>query len=142
MREPIDDPTRGTSADGISWARVSRAVAAGLFLAAVLMQWRLLGFALLASAGALCAIPALRRARFRVVMALVITVVLFLPFDVALGSFHYGSRRGSSSGGPHLVRFVVGMPRHTRLIQTHGEYISGGCAWGAPIPPRWIWVWD
>ena len=142
MPEPIDYRTPDTSADGIAWIRIIRGVALGLFLAAVLLQWRLLGFALLGIAVALCAIPALRRARYLVVMASVITVSLFLPFDVALGSFHYGSRWGTSSGGPHFVRFVVGMPRHTRLIQTHGEYVSGGCSFPAAIPPRWIWVWD
>jgi len=65
-----------------------------------------------------------------------------LPFDIAIGSFHYGSRRGISTGGPHLVEFVVGLPMHGRLIERYGEYISGGCAWPAAFPPRWILVWN
>jgi hypothetical protein len=67
---------------------------------------------------------------------------VFIPVDVALGSFYWGYRVGASPGGPHFVTFVVGKPAHTRLLQTYGEYISGGCMFPALIPPRWILVWN
>lgn len=106
-------------------------------------QWRLLSFCILGvvlTAIALC--PSSRRVWLSVGGAVVLAVSLFLPFDVAIGSYHYGMRMGTSPGGPHLVEFVVGMPMHTRLIENYGEYISGGCTWPAAFPPRWILVWN
>lgn len=106
-------------------------------------QWRLLSFCILAVLIMTLALyPPSRRSWFSVAGAVVLAVSLFLPFDIAVGSYHYGMRVGMSSGGPHLVEFVVGMPMHTRLIENYGEYISGGCTWPVPIPPRWILVWN
>src|SRR4026207_260635 len=47
-----------------------------------------------------------RRKRWFVPAALLVCLSLFSPVDIALGSFHYGLRRGTSAGGPHLVEFV------------------------------------
>jgi len=106
-------------------------------------QWRLLAFCILAVLLTTLAVyPSSRRSWFSVAAAVVLVVSLFLPFDVAIGSFHYGMRMGASPGGPHFVEFVVGMPMHTRLIEDYGEYISGGCTWPAVFPPRWILVWN
>ena len=119
-----------------------KGVTVGLAGVMILLQFRLFSFALLVLAIAPCALATFRRKGYLIVVASVVCVSSFMPFDVALGSYHVGSRVGTSSGGPHFVRFVVGMPRHTRLLQTYGEYISGGCGSPAIVPPRWIWVWD
>jgi hypothetical protein len=119
------------------------AIAINLTGAVVLLQFRLLSFCLIALGAVLLAfMPRLRCKPFCILTAIVIGVSLFLPFDVAVGSYHFGSRRGTSPGGPHFVRFVVGMPKHSRLIQTYGEYVTAGCAWPAAIPPRWTLVWN
>jgi hypothetical protein len=120
-----------------------KAVGCGVLLAVILLQFRLLSFTLIAIFGSLiaCLAPC-RSLVFTIPAALVVALSLFLPFDIALGNYHFGSRRGTSSGGPHFVRFVVGMPMHTRLIERYGEYVSAGCAWPAAFPPRWILVWN
>ena len=118
-------------------------VTIGLVGAVLLLQFRLLTICIvLVFALAFGFIAHLRRRRFAIPAIVVVVVSMFLPFDVAIGSFHYGSRRGTSIGGPHLVEFVVGMPMHTRLIERYGEYVSGGCTWSVVYPPRWILVWS
>lgn len=111
-------------------------------LAVVLLQFRLLSFTLIAMGVLLVAgFTPCRRRLFMIPAAVIIAISLFLPFDVALGSYHFGSRRGTSSGGPHFVRFVVGHPRNARLTERHSEYVTAG-TWLAPLPPRWILVWS
>ena len=121
------------------WKVVSLSIA----IAVVILQFRLLSFTLIAIFGLLvaCCAPC-RHKGFIIPASMVLAVSLFLPFDIALGGYHFGSRRGTSSGGPHLVEFVVGLPMHTLLIEECGEYIAGGCAWPAVFPPRWILVWN
>ena len=115
----------------------------GLVGAVLLLQFRLLTICIvLVLAFAFALRPNLRRRRFAIPAVVVVVISMLLPFDVALGSFHYGSRRGTSTGGPHLVEFVVGMPMHARLIERYGEYVSGGCTWSVVYPPRWILVWN
>ena len=115
----------------------------GLILAVLLLQFRLLTFCLLAILVPLFLfVPMLRIKRLVIPAVAVVIVSMILPYDIALGSFHYGSREGTSTGGPHFVRFVVGMPMHTRLIQRDGEYISGGCTWPVLYPPESILVWN
>jgi hypothetical protein len=67
--------------------------------------------------------------------------LLFLPFDIQAGPYVHGSRRGEGPHRPHLVRLVMGMPRHTRLIEKYGEYITGGCC-VTGFEPKWILVWN
>ena len=115
----------------------------GLVGAVLLLQFRLLTICIvLVLALALALLPYLRRRRFVIPAVVLVVVSMLLPFDIALGSSHYGSRRGTSTGGPHFVEFVVGMPMHTRLIERYGEYVSGGCTWSVVYPPRWILVWN
>lgn len=112
-------------------------------LPVVLLQFRLLSFILIAIGILLVAgFTPCRRRLFVIPAATIIAISLFLPFDIALGSYHFGSRRGTSSGSPHFVPFVVGMPMHTRLIERYGEYVTAGCTWPALLPPRWILVWS
>lgn len=112
-------------------------------LAVVLLQFRLLSLTLIAIGVLLVAgLTPCRRRLFVIPAAAIIAISLFLPFDVALGSYHFGSRRGASSGSPHFVPFVVGMPMHTRLVERYGEYVTAGCTWPALLPPRWILVWS
>ena len=122
---------------------ISDAIAIALVSAVILLQFRLLSFCIIALLAMLLIFwPRCRRKLFVIPAAIVVAVSLFLPFDIAIDSYHFGSRRGTSPGGPHFVRFVVGMPMHTRLIQKYGEYISAGCSWPAAFPPRWILVWN
>jgi hypothetical protein len=122
---------------------LDRIIVAGIAGLLLLFPLRLLSFVLLAVFGILVASFArCRQKQFLLPAAAVLAVSLFLPFDVTLGGYYFGVRRGTSSGGPHLVPFVVGMPMPTHLIQHHGEYISAGCMWPALPPPQWILVWD
>jgi len=115
----------------------------GTVSAVFFLQFRLLTFCILALLMVMFfLVPRLRQTRCFMAAGILVVVSMVLPFDVAIGSFHYGQRRGTSSGGPHLVEFVVGMPMHTRLIERYGEYISSGCAWPVAYPPRWILVWN
>ena len=115
----------------------------GLVAAVLLLQFRLFTICVVAVLALWLILFSRFRTRRWVIPAVVLVAVsMFLPFDVAIGSFHYGSRMGTSSGGPHFVRFVVGMPMHTRLIERYGEYISGGCTWSVLYPPRTILVWN
>jgi hypothetical protein len=115
----------------------------GVVLAVLLLQFRLLTICIV---GVLVLLfiffPRCRNRRWLFPAGVVALISMFLPFDVALGSFHYGSHEGTSPGGPHFVHFVVGMPMHTRLIERYGEYISGGCTWSVVYPPRTILVWN
>ena len=114
-----------------------------LLVSATLTQLRLLSFALLLFFGVLYAFwPRCRHSWGMVVGCVIFVVSLFLPFDVAFGTYYWGHRSGSSPGGPHFVRFVVGYPKHTYLLRTYGEYIGGGCTWPAIIPPGWVLVWN
>ena len=118
-------------------------VGLGLIGAVLLLQFRLLTICIVfVLALAFAFLPYLRQRRFVIPAVVLAAVSMLLPFDVAIGSFHYGSRRGTSTGGPHLVEFVVGMPMHTSLIERYGEYVSGGCTWSVLYPPRWILVWS
>jgi hypothetical protein len=118
-------------------------IGVGIVLAVLFLQFRLLSFSLIAVSVALVACFARCRSKSFVIPAIVaLAISLFLPFDIALGSYHFGTRRGRSPGGPHFAEFVVGLPMHTQLIARYGEYISGGCAWPALFPPRWVLVWD
>ena len=121
---------------------VVKGVTAGVVAVMFLLQWRLLSFALLGLAMVPCALALFRRKKYLRVAAWVVCASSFLPFDVALGNYHVGSRYGTSPGGPHFVRFVVGMPRRAYLLRTYGEYISAGCVSSNLFPPQWIWVWD
>jgi hypothetical protein len=115
----------------------------GLLAAMIfLLQPRLLTLVLLGLAVAPCALARFRRKGYLIVATAVLCVSMFLPFDIALGSYHFGSRRGTSPGGPHFVRYVRGMARDSYLIKTYGEYITGGCMGVGIISPQWIWVWD
>lgn len=115
----------------------------GLAGAVLVLQFRLLTICIVfVLALAFGFLSHLRRRRFVIPATAVVVVSMLLPFDVALGSFQYGSRSGRSTGGPHLVKFVVGKPMHTRLIERYGEYVSGGCTWSVLYPPRWILVWN
>jgi hypothetical protein len=115
----------------------------GLVAALLLLQFRFLAICIVAILTLFfILVPRLRNRRWLIPAIGVVTISMVLPFDVALGSFHYGSRRGTSPGGPHFVHFVVGMPMHTRLIERYGEYISGGCTWPVLYPPRTILVWN
>ncbi|MEY2465532.1 MAG: hypothetical protein QOD03_53 [Verrucomicrobiota bacterium] len=102
----------------------------GVALTVIFLQFRLLSFILIFLSGvsAIC-FATCRRRLFTIPAMIVIGISLFLPFDIALGSFHFGLREGTTSGGPHFVRFVVGFPKHTELIERYGEYVSAGCAW-------------
>jgi hypothetical protein len=109
----------------------------------VLLQFRLLSFCLIGLLTVLLAFwPFFNRKKFLIPAALVLALTLFVPFDIALGSYHFGVRQGASPGGPHLVRFGVGKPGRTHLIHEYGEYISAGCTWPAVFPPEWILVWN
>jgi len=115
----------------------------GLFGAVLLLQFRFLTICIvLILTFAFGFFRNLRHRHFFIPAVVLVTVSMVLPFDVAIGNFHYGSRHGTSTGGPHLVEFVVGMPMHTRLIEHYGEYASGGCGWSVLYPPRWILVWN
>ena len=115
----------------------------GLVGAVLLLQFRLLTICIVTALTLwLILFPRFRNRHWIIPAVTVAAVSMFLPFDVALGSFHYGSRVGTSPGGPHFVQFVVGMPKHTRLIERYGEYISGGCTWQVLYPPRTILVWN
>src|SRR5262249_49284530 len=106
-------------------------------------QLRLLSFVLLGLfAVAYAVVPFTRQGWCFAAATAALVISLFLPFDVALGNCHFGSREGTSSGGPHFVRFIVGKPRHGRLIETYGEYITAGCSWPSLVPPEWILVWN
>ena len=109
----------------------------------LLLQFRLLTMCIVAVLALwFIFFPRFRTRRWFMLAGGLVTASMLLSFDVAIGSFHYGSRRGTSPGGPHFVRFVVGMPMHTRLIERYGEYISGGCTWPVLYPPRTILVWN
>ena len=106
-------------------------------------QFRLLSFTVIALAGLLFAAwPRWRSNGFRIVVSAVLLVSLFLPFDIALGNYHWGTRRGTSPRGAHFVLFVVGMPMDALIIKEYGEYISAGCAWPSAFPPKWVLVWN
>ncbi len=114
-----------------------------VFIAISVFQFRLLGVTILCLLALLYAFYPFYRQRWCLITAgIAFAVSLLLPFDVALGSYYPGSRRGIGTSGPHFVRFVDGMPRHTYLIQTYGEYMGGGCSWPGVFPPRWILVWS
>lgn len=122
--------------------RLSNLIASIVLVELLILQFRLLSFTLVAVFGLLYSLcPVCRSWRSIKIGCMVLIMSLFLPFDIALGDYHWGIRRGASSGGPHLVLFVVGMPTHARIIQEHGEYISAGCSWPAMSPPKWILVW-
>jgi len=122
---------------------VEKVLWTGILALVLLLQFRLLSFCItVAFAVVLTLLPNLRRRRFIIPAAAIVAISLFLPFDIAIGGYHFGSRRATSPRGPHFVRFVVGMPMHTRLIQTYGEYISAGCAWPSIFPPKSVLVWD
>lgn len=119
------------------------AIAVLLVGAVILLQFRLLSFCLLALLAVFLIFwPRCRYKLFVIPATIGVAVSLFLPFDITIGSYYFGSRRGTSQGGPHFVRFVVGLPMHTRLIQNYGEYMTAGCTWPAMFPPRWILVWN
>jgi hypothetical protein len=125
------------------WKAIELGIKSGIVLAVLLVQFRLLTICLAVIFGITFLLaPRLRLKRWMIPATVVIVISMLLPFDVALGNFHYGTRRGTSKGGPHLVLFVVGMPMHTKLIKEYGEYVSGGCAWPALYPPGWIFVWN
>src|SRR5205814_10421760 len=65
---------------------------------------------------------------------------LFIPVDIDIAGYH-GMRIGTSSGGVHFVRLVMGMPMTTRLKAKYGEFIAGGCVVGG-LEPKWILVWN
>lgn len=118
-------------------------VAIGLAGAVLLVQFRLLTICIVfVLAVAFAFLPRVRQRPFIIPAVVVVVVSMLLPLDVAIGGFHYGSRIGTSKGGPHLVKFVVGMPMHSRLIERYGEYVSGGCTWSVVYPPMWILVWN
>jgi hypothetical protein len=123
--------------------RIHNVIAAVAFASFVLLQFRLLSFCcILVLAMLFVAFPNCRREWYVVLAIILVLIASVLPFDVAVGSYHLGTRRGTSTGGPHLVLFVVGMPMHTRLIEAYGEYISAGCASPNLFPPKWILVWN
>jgi hypothetical protein len=128
----------------IQWSKAVRlGVAIGLVGGALLIQFRLLSICIVfVLALAFALFPQLRRRHFVAPAVVVVVISMVLPFDVAMGSFHYGSRRGRTTGGPHLVEFVIGLENPTGLIERYGEYVSGGCTWSAVYPPRLILVWN
>jgi len=128
-----------------AWILPAVAVGVVLPIALVLFlrQFRLLSFGLLAlGVGAFCVVRHCRRESVTIAMLAVVVVSLFLPVDVAIGSFHFGVRHGTSSGGPHLVRVVDYPFRAETLIESYGEYIVAGCGRPALSPPKWMLVWD
>ena len=69
---------------------------------------------------------------------LLFAISLFIPADIDIRGWR-GPRYGSGPDGPHFVRLVKGMPMHGKLLQTYGEYISGGCV-SFGLEPSWILV--
>ena len=125
------------------WTIGEIVLATATVLLLAILQFRLLGFCLLLLFGVIFAFW--RRSRSKRVIyfgGMLIIASLFLPCDIAIGSYHFGSRHGKSRGGPNFVTFTVGMPMHTLLIRRYGEYISGRCVWPAIFPPNWVLVWN
>ncbi len=81
-----------------------------------------------------------KRDRWMNVTAIAFVVFLCLPADVEFGSFH-GPHWGVQRSGPRFVRLVMGMPRIHRLVERHGEFISGGCA-VMGNEQHWLFVWE
>jgi hypothetical protein len=109
----------------------------------VLAQFRLLSLFIIVVITLIClCFPGSRRKRFLIPAATVVAIAMFLPFDVALGGWHYGMRVGRSSGGPHLVRFSYGFTSDAALIGAYGECITTGCCPPCMFPPKWILVWN
>ncbi len=91
--------------------RLDMVLIAVIILVVALLQFRMLSFLFLALLLILYGLRVrLRRKWCLVAVASFFLASLFLPVDVALGSYYWGRRIGSSPGGPHLVRFVVGLP--------------------------------
>jgi len=87
---------------------------------------------LLLCAGLLISMGRHRREGWLHLSCVLAVAALLQPVDVLRGTHHgYGK-------GPRLVRYAGGTPRHTKLITTYGEYVSGGCGSGGPV---WIFVW-
>jgi hypothetical protein len=81
-----------------------------------------------------------RRERLMNVAAISFLICLCLPLDVEVGRFH-GPHWGMQRTGPRFVRFVMGMPKIHRIVEEHGEFISGGCC-VMGNEPRWLFVWE
>ena len=83
-----------------------------------------------------------RRRRKAIVFVLawaVFILSLFSPVDIALLGYP-GPLRGQRKSGPRLVRLIMGLPIHHRLVEKYGEYFSGGCV-ASGLEPKWIFVW-
>lgn len=81
-----------------------------------------------------------RRNRWLNATAIAFLLVMSLPVDMDMGSFH-GPHYGVVRSGPRFVRFVMGMPRMHRCVELYGEFISGGCC-VMGNEPRWLFVWE
>jgi hypothetical protein len=122
---------------------IRNAVLIGAVGGFALAQFRQVTVSIIALVTLLCiCFPRSRRRAFLIPAAIIVFVSMFLPFDVALGSWHYGTRVGHSPGGPHFVRFSYGLTSHTHLIKAYGECIDNGCTPPSMFPPKWILVWN
>jgi len=121
------------------WKAVLFSAAGGFALA----QFRILSMLLIALIVLLSVcIPRFRRKVILIPAVIFVLVTMFLPFDVALGTWHYGTHVGSVSHGPRFVRFFYGYGSGISLGQDAGEWISTGCCPPSMFPPRWILLWN
>src|SRR6266478_34609 len=123
----------------LSGKTIKNAVFIGGVGGLVLAQFRLLTLFIIALVGLLfISFPRSRQRIFIIPAAIIVIVSMFLPFDVALGSWHYGTRVGSGTGGPHFVKFSYGLTSDEHLIKAYGECIDNGCTPPSMFPPKWI----
>ena len=112
----------------------------GLLIATIwflMISFRFISLPLLV--GGLCIAHRLgRRNRWAIILRVAFFLSLLSPVDVnVLGVYRGG---GVHRSGPRLVRYVVGMPAHTALIDRYGEYYTLGCSGYTFNSPSWMLV--
>jgi hypothetical protein len=117
-----------------------KAVEIGLIGAVLFLQFRLLTICIIAFI-TLCFIglPRLRGTRWVLPAGIVVVASMLVPFDVAIGSFHYRSRRGTSSGGPHFVRLLSACRCTLKSSSATGNIFPGVARGRSYIRPKRSW---
>jgi len=122
---------------------ICRGAGAAMVVAALLIQFRFLSIALcVLFCSAYFIVKPSHRKWLVALGCAAIAVSMFLPFDVALGSYTGGLRLGRGPRGPHFVRVFFGFRNDNQLVGRYGEIITSGGAPSSLVPPKWILVWN